>query len=303
MMARQHVALGYAGYMTTVSTLGGTNPLWQNAPHVGWLEPMATPISLLLASIIAGAFAIWPDIDHPGSTVSKKLGIIGAILSPLVRMVGFGHRGITHTWVFVALNGVGIYFLSQFFPTVLTAFAGPQAGEQASRIMLAIFLAISALLITRLMLPGNTGKGHAGALVAAGLVALTAWSPDANSFTWLPLAVAGGVLLHDVGDSLTTGGTKFFFPLPIKIAIPLVGNTNSAIERLIAGPIFTFVNVLFTMLVVIFPTFPAVGDALGKNVTSVEGFNLTGAMLIALGITVFDFISRVVAGKPQFSGH
>lgn len=295
MMARQHVALGYAGYMTTVSTLGGTNPMWQNAPHVAWLESAAQPLALLLASVVAGAFAIWPDIDHPGSTVSKKLGIIGSILSPLVSMFAFGHRGVTHSWIFVALNGIGVFLLSQFLTGIF--------GDIAARILVGVLLALSALLITRLMLPGNAGKGNAGALVAAALVALVALHPDANDISWLPIAVAGGVFLHIVGDSLTTGGTKFFLPFQIKIAIPVVGNTNSWIERLIAGPIFTFVNIIFTMMVVVFPMFPALGESMNKVVTSTQGIDFSMLFVIALAITAFDLVTRVIAGKPEFGGH
>jgi membrane-bound metal-dependent hydrolase YbcI (DUF457 family) len=295
MMARQHVASGYAGYMTVVSTLGGTNPLWQNAPHVAWLEAAAQPISLILASVVAGAFAIWPDIDHPGSTVSKKLGIIGSILSPLVRIFAFGHRGVTHSWIFVALNGLGIFFLSQ---TLVGIF-----GDIAARILVGILLALSALLITRLMLPGNAGKGNAGALVAAALVALVALHPDATDISWLPIAVAGGVFLHIVGDTITTGGTKFFLPFPVKIALPLVGNTNSWIERLVAGPLFTFVNIVFTLLVVIIPIFPAMGESLNKTITSAQGIDISGVFLIAIVITAFDLVTRVIAGKPEFGNH
>lgn len=295
MMARQHVASGYAGYIATVSTLGGSNPMWHDAPHLAWLEPMATPIALLLASIVCAAFAIWSDIDHPGSTISKKLGIIGSILSPLVRIFAFGHRGLTHTWVFVVLNGVGIFFLSQLVTNLW--------GDIASRIFVAVLLALSALLITRLMLPGNTGKGNAGALVAAGLVALVALHPDAKNITWMPLAVAGGVLIHCIGDSLTTGGTKFLFPFPVKIALPIVGNTNSWIERLIAGPIFTFINILFTLMVVVFPLFPAVATTLNKASAIAPSMGLSWTMVIVLGVTIFDFATRVIAGKPEFSGH
>jgi membrane-bound metal-dependent hydrolase YbcI (DUF457 family) len=295
MMARQHVASGYAGYMTVVSTLGGTNPLWQNAPHVAWLEAAAQPISLILASVVAGAFAIWPDIDHPGSTVSKKLGIIGSILSPLVRIFAFGHRGVTHSWIFVALNGIGIFFLSQ---TLVGIF-----GDIAARILVGVLLALSALLITRLMLPGNAGKGNAGALVAAALVALVALHPDATDISWLPIAVAGGVFLHIVGDTITTGGTKFFLPFPVKIAVPLVGNTNSWIERLVAGPLFTFVNVVFTLLVVIIPIFPALGESMNTTVTSIQGVSISGVFLTAIIITAFDLVTRVIAGKPEFGSH
>lgn len=295
MMARQHVASGYAGYMTVVSTLGGTNPLWPNAPHVAWLEAAAQPISLLLASVVAGAFAIWPDIDHPGSTVSKKLGVIGSILSPLVRILAFGHRGVTHSWIFVALNGIGIFFLSQ---TLVGIF-----GSIAARVLVGVLLALSALLITRLMLPGNAGKGNAGALVAAALVALVALHPGATDISWLPSAVAGGVFLHIVGDTITTGGTKFFLPIPVKIAVPLVGNTNSWIERLIAGPVFTFVNVIFTLLAVIIPLFPAMGEHLNKTLTNFQGIDISGVFMIAIVITAFDLVTRFFAGKPEFGNH
>jgi membrane-bound metal-dependent hydrolase YbcI (DUF457 family) len=153
------------------------------------------------------------------------------------------------------------------------------------------------------MLPGNAGKGNAGALVAAALVALVALHPDATDISWLPIAVAGGVFLHIVGDTITTGGTKFFLPFPVKIAVPLVGNTNSWIERLVAGPLFTFVNVVFTLLVVIIPIFPALGESMNTTVTSIQGVSISGVFLTAIIITAFDLVTRVIAGKPEFGSH
>lgn len=306
MMARQHVALGYAGYIATVSTLGGTNPMWANAPHVAWLEPMAAPIPLLLASVIAAGFSIWPDIDHPNATITKKLGFIGSMLSIFVRMFT-GHRGLTHTWVFVVANAAAVAGLAVFVPWVAGVIGGEAVGDTVAqysgRIILAILLAISALIITKLIMPGDTGKGNVGAFIAAGLVALAAFYPNLDSFVWLPLAVGAGVFLHDVGDALTVGGVKFFAPFKVKIAIPLVGKTNSWIERLIAGPIFTFTIALFTLKTVIFPLVPAIEATLQKIALDTDNITLTWTMIIVLAITAFDFVTRVITGKPQFSGH
>lgn len=284
MMARQHVALGFAGYMTTVSTLGGTNPLWSGAPHVQWLEAAAQPFALLLGSVIAAAFAIWPDIDHPNSTISKKLGPVGFILSPIVRVLCFGHRGLSHTWLFAAVSGLGIFILSG----ALDALWGPMA----TKVLVAVLAALSALLITKLMLPGGIGgKGSLPMILAAGLAAIAAFHPGIANGLWVALAVGFGTALHDVGDMLTTGGVRFLWPVPVKIALPLVGNTNSAIERLIAGPVFTWVNALFTALVVIYPLLPQMQQTLQITMT------------VALAIAAFDFVTRLLTPKPQFAGH
>src|SRR6185312_7463750 len=144
MMARQHVALGFAGYMTTVSTLGGTNPLWPDAPRVEWLESAAQPLALLIGAVIAAACAIF---------------------SPVVRLFCFGHRGLSHTWVFALASGLGIWFLSQ----VLNNFWGPIA----TKVLLAVVVAVSALLITKLLLPGNIGKKSGLAMVLAVALAAT----------------------------------------------------------------------------------------------------------------------------------
>lgn len=284
MMARQHVALGFAGYMTTVSTLGGTNPLWPHAPHVAWLETAAQPYALLLGSVIAAAFAIWPDIDHPNSTISKKLGPLGFVLSPVIRVLCFGHRGLSHTWLFAAVTGSGTLFLSELLNATW--------GALATKVLVGVIAALSALLITKLILPGGVGgKGAAPMVLAAGLVAIVAFHPAMANGLWVAFAVAFGTALHDLGDMLTTGGVQFLWPLPVKIAVPLVGNTNSAIERLVAGPAITWVNVVFTALVVVYPLAPQIHQTLQLTMT------------VALGVAAFDLVTRLIAGKPQFAGH
>jgi len=79
MMAGSHVALGAAAWLVA-------------APRLGL--PALSPACLGLT--LAGS--LLPDIDHPASWLGQRL-------RPLSRMVGavFGHRGITHSALAVAV--------------------------------------------------------------------------------------------------------------------------------------------------------------------------------------------------------
>lgn len=72
-----------------------------------------------------GAFgALWPDIDHPGSFIGRRLEITSAIISRLTR-----HRGIMHSLLLCLISsflvgGLLGYSLHKFWLSVATFFGG-----------------------------------------------------------------------------------------------------------------------------------------------------------------------------------
>ena len=50
-----------------------------------------------IVTMSIGGYALAPDFDEPGATIAKKTGIIGSVLSPLVRAIAGGHRKGTHS--------------------------------------------------------------------------------------------------------------------------------------------------------------------------------------------------------------
>lgn len=71
--------------------------------------------------LVAGAIGgLLPDIDHGGSTISKKAGIIGTVISKLLT-----HRGVAHTPLLWALIFGGLYYaLPQYFFILCPMFIG-----------------------------------------------------------------------------------------------------------------------------------------------------------------------------------
>ncbi len=215
MLGRDHALLGGLGYLT-VAPMILHSPTW---PNLG------------VGCVTSAAFALLPDIDEPGSTVSRKLGPISRSVSHLISAVAGGHRQATHSFLFAALVGVATWF-ALFNPVAMS-----------------IIVAASFLLVFRMLLPGVLRHvpfvGIAG-LALAGASAYWAYhltAPAAGAITpsseWLLLATAGGCLWHLAGDALTVEGVPIlwmpFVPAlkRFRVAVPLVGHCGSERESLL----------------------------------------------------------------------
>ena len=68
---------------------------------------LSSPTWLIPTVAVCGA-AILPDIDEPGSTVSREFGLVSEGFSFLVNKIAGGHRKLTHS-----LLGVGIVLVTK----------------------------------------------------------------------------------------------------------------------------------------------------------------------------------------------
>lgn len=173
----------------------------------------------------AGGFAMLPDLDQRGSTISRMWGPFTDVPSGLVGTVARGHRWGTHD----AVLG----------PAVLGLLAYLAADAYWSRLLLqalAIGLALRALNV---VIPGRAENTVVGNLVLSwgGAYLLLEHSP---SPAWLPYAVAVGVLTHIAGDVLTTQG----IPVPVFWLIrrsrlaPIHLRTGAFVEKTVLVPAF-----------------------------------------------------------------
>jgi LexA-binding, inner membrane-associated putative hydrolase len=144
----------------------------------------------------AGGFAMLPDLDHRGSTVSDMWGPVTDVPSGLIGKVTGGHRWGTHDAVLapLAFGGLAMLAADTYWASLLL-------------MALAIGLALHAL---HFVIPGNTETTIVGNIVLSWVGAwwLLEHSPQP---AWLPWAVALGVLTHIAGDALTNAG----IPLPV----------------------------------------------------------------------------------------
>jgi len=120
------------------------------------------PAAALICTGIGGVAALMPDIDHHGSTITRKLGPLGTLLSWVARKVslavytltkshtdtpaaGGEHRGLTHTAVAAVINGVLLWLLLDRVAGVDSAFA--------------YGLALAAGIVTHIVGDGITAQG------------------------------------------------------------------------------------------------------------------------------------------------
>lgn len=183
---------------------------------VAWFGPASvvfsrSPSVLVLSTACAGAAAMLPDLDEPGSSVAHVLEPVSGAVSEAMAALCGGHRKASHSLIGVAVV------------TVLMALALLSPVAAAVAVGLLLLIAFRGL--------GPPGLRH-GVLVLA-MSGACAYGVAASRLdvAWLPWAVGVGYVLHLVGDMLTAGGVPLFWPSKRRVAWPVLGHTNSGRER------------------------------------------------------------------------
>lgn len=231
MMGTSHALSGAAAWVALTSTMPGFG--------VVPLEPLGV---LTGAAVCAGA-ALLPDIDHPSSTVATALPG-GRVIAGVASGVTGGHRKGMHS--IVAMLAVVIGAIALSFATWTPAgwdrelAVGPAIAAAAC-----IAVGTKCLRIAR----GWFASWFVGIAAAGGMMW---WFPD--QFGWLPACVGVGFVVHLAGDTLTTGGVPWLWPLMPKrpvtfrrtrlitrvwprrgsFALPILGNAGSTREWILA---------------------------------------------------------------------
>ncbi|MBM7805657.1 membrane-bound metal-dependent hydrolase YbcI (DUF457 family) [Geodermatophilus bullaregiensis] len=180
----------------------------------------------------AGGFAMLPDLDHSGSTVSDMWGPATDVPSGAVGRLAGGHRWGTHDALLapVAFGALALAAANLFWSSLLV-------------MALAIGLALRAL---HFVIPGRAENTVVGNLVLSwgGAWLLLAHTPQP---TWLPWAVALGVLTHVAGDLVTKQGV----PVPLlwllrrrRLALTPM-RTGTTLEKAVLAPLFLGVALWF----------------------------------------------------------
>lgn len=180
-------------------------------------------------------FAMLPDLDQRGATIGRLWGPITALVSTGIGKLARGHRNGTHDALLAPLAFGGLAALSTLHPW-------------ASMALLAFAIGIAAKAL-HFMVPGSAENTWVGNLALSWAAAW--WLTDTGNatFTWLPIAVAGGVLVHIAGDALTVGGC----PVPFtwmdghaaRYSLKLF-KTGAGIETFVLAPAFLLVAIALT---------------------------------------------------------
>ncbi len=207
--------LGHSHALSGLATGAATLP---------WVPVHGTVAQVAWVSAVGG-FAMLPDLDQQGSTISRMWGPFTDLPSGVINAVARGHRWGTHDAV-----------LSPVAFGLLASAAAWSSWSSLLLLALAIGLALRAL---HFVIPGRAENTVLGNLLLSwgGAWLLLEHSPGPD---WLPWAVVVGVLTHVAGDALTTEGV----PVPLLWVVhrarlsltPL--HTGTTVEKLVLAPLF-----------------------------------------------------------------
>jgi membrane-bound metal-dependent hydrolase YbcI (DUF457 family) len=247
-MGRSHALSGWCAGLA-VAPLVGLNSLAQVVPF---------------AAATAG-YALLPDLDHPGASASRLLGPITGLVSRATRLSSAvlyaatkgprdedstgQHRHASHTVAAALLLGAltaGAGRAGGRWAVLAVAMVGlVLAADVLGDWILAVVLAAGLWTVAGPWLPGNTALP--GTTVAA---AVQNGLDEIGG--WIGVAVAVGMFVHCLGDSLTRSGCPWLWPIPIRgetwfeIRPPrgLRFRTDSWVERLVIAPALVVAAVL-----------------------------------------------------------
>lgn len=180
------------------------------------------------AAVCAGA-ALFPDIDHPNSTVARSVGPASRLAARWIGVFGAfvhlrtktrwdrddldGHRTITHTGVWAAVSG-GLVLVAQQYAAPWVAAALVFYASQ-----LGLRTAMSPKTRNRRVRTGFRSvrrvKLSTLAVLLALVLAFVAYQLTPTTGWWLGLAVGVGSLAHCLGDSVTNSACPVLWPIPI----------------------------------------------------------------------------------------
>lgn len=202
MMGRSHALTGTLAYQ--VVALYQPQPIWQ----------------MVLGTAVCTGAALFPDIDHPNSTLTATYGPVTRVLSWLIRKLSGGHRKGTHSLVGIGLLGLAAHACVTYLGTI------------GGRIGLTVLLTLALAGVVRLFHIDGYLDDLAPIPVALALVWL-----QPVSLTFVPVALVIGALAHMVGDMLTKMPVYITWPFSDKgIALDLF-TTGKRVERWIVVPL------------------------------------------------------------------
>ncbi|MFG1908111.1 metal-dependent hydrolase [Kribbella sp. NPDC048928] len=246
MMGRSHALSGWCAGLAVAPLVGLTS--------VAEVVPFAAATA---------GYALLPDLDHPGASASRLLGPVTRLVSGAVRAFSGvlykltkgprdedstgKHRHATHTLVAAVLLGMLAASLGDRGKWAVLGVA--VTGLVLAADVLGDWIVLAVLGAAGWSVVSTTGAGTALPGTAAA-DALQAGLTQIGG--WIGAAVALGMFVHCLGDSLTRSGCPWLWPLPIRgetwyeirLPRPLRFSTGHWFEHAVIVPVLTIGGVL-----------------------------------------------------------
>jgi len=250
------------------------------------------PATLGISTVIVAGFGLLPDIDEPGSTLSRKLGFVSRAFSKVVRTLAGGHRKLTHSLLFIVL----IWFLAY------------QTDAHWATWTTCVMFVITASITLRHLLPSMLRRSH---LLVLALIIGGGYLSYLHPLHPIEIAslAAAGTFLHIFGDALTVEGVPFLFPLHLQFKFPIVGHTERATDgsfnrEHLLGIGLAIAFVIFAWLNIVRPSLIEVDGSLHTEIAKVQQtVSHIGSTTSSAQSVVSNAHQGIVAAETWINGH
>lgn len=229
MQGYSHALTGAAGWLALSSSAAVTVPaaspiLGGNTIPLATNLLQASPEVALAGAIICAGAALVPDMDHHSGTIAYSLPPLTKIACAGVETISGGHRHGTHSILGIIAFTLLTWVASFFTITV----EGRTVAIGAGLIVVPLVAFAMKGLRVRLGSRGSILNTAVGPwIVSLATAGIATYFLD-EKWTWLPIAVGLGALIHCMGDALTVQGVPWLWPwnpAPPKklLKLPVVG--------------------------------------------------------------------------------
>ena len=255
MMGAHHAACGAAAWVALTTSLKvDLSLLAQKAPFLpdhmvigmGLLD--VSPVGVVTGALVTAGAAMLPDADHHNATIAHSLPPLSNAMCAGIGKVSGGHRHGTHSVVGIVVF-VFIAWLAGLWTYDFSGFGTIYPGAGILSVLLVAFAAKALKII-----PDRMRKSPWAVGLSVGAF-ITFFAPQEQN--WFPIAMGIGVIVHIIGDMMTTEGCNLAWPFAIKppkairnipvikqcwhsngyMTIPVLGHAGSVREWLLLVPI------------------------------------------------------------------
>jgi membrane-bound metal-dependent hydrolase YbcI (DUF457 family) len=255
MMGAHHAACGAAAWvaLTTnlhvdLTLLAEKAPFLPDSMDIGLGLVEVSPIAVVTGALVTAGAAMLPDADHHNATIAHSLPPLSNVMCAGIGKVSGGHRHGTHSIVGIAAF-VFVAWLAGLWTMPMEPFGTIYPGAGILSVLLVAFAAKALKIIPDRMRKSPWAVG----LTMGGFI--TFFAPQEQG--WFPLAMGIGVIVHILGDMMTTEGCNLAWPFAIKppkairnipvlkdcwhsngyMTLPVLGHAGSMREWLLLVPI------------------------------------------------------------------
>ncbi|MGP5073694.1 MULTISPECIES: metal-dependent hydrolase [Micrococcaceae] len=220
MMGANHAAMGAGSWFAVTATAPGALGIITTDPKL-----------VLIGMFTTAGAALLPDWDHRKATITWSLPPLSNIIARVLEKVAGGHRAGTHS-----LLGIMFFTAIAWAAGLLTHTTSQGHTVNTGAGIVGLFLVSLAVGALKAIPSSSYFTVWGIALACAGFIA---WFSPTNPW-WVPMSVGVGVAVHILGDFLTVGGVKIFWPIRHdSVAVPILGKTGEdKLGEILAGTIF-----------------------------------------------------------------